>query len=226
MKQARIWSVLLFTCAALLFAACSASRTGTRQVNSPTSSSPASAYQSPSKQTSPLATFNGRVVSVEDGDTIMVLDDADRTYKIRLQGIDAPEGGQAFGNRSRQNLSKEVFDKQVVIEWSKREQYGRIVGKCCPYASDPVRLTLHKNPRKISSSGPRTSPVSTLSISPPPTPKVTTVRPGHPLLCGKGDAGEYLYLLRRSHANLNNGRGGRERQSVRINKSHYLGRCS
>jgi endonuclease YncB( thermonuclease family) len=58
-----------------------------------------------------------------------VLDDAQRSYKIRLAGIDAPEGGQAFGDRSRQNLSDEVFGKQVAIEWSKRDRYGRIVGK-------------------------------------------------------------------------------------------------
>jgi endonuclease YncB( thermonuclease family) len=80
-------------------------------------------------RSSPLATFSGRVVRIEDGDTISVLDDANRNYKIRLQGIDAPEGGQAFGDRSRQNLADEVFGKQVSVEWSKRDQYGRIVGK-------------------------------------------------------------------------------------------------
>jgi len=93
------------------------------------SSGTSSPYQSPSKQTSPLATFSGRVVSIEDGDAITILDAANREYRIRLQGIDAPEGGQAFGNRSRQNLSKEIYDKQVAIEWSKRDQYSRLVGK-------------------------------------------------------------------------------------------------
>jgi endonuclease YncB( thermonuclease family) len=129
MKQARSWSVLLFTWTALLFAACSGSRTGIRQTESPTSSSPSLAFQARPKQRSQIASFSGQVVGIEDGDTIMVLDDANRTYKIRLQGIDAPESGQAFGERSRQNLSEEVFDKQVAIEWSKRDRYGRIVGK-------------------------------------------------------------------------------------------------
>jgi endonuclease YncB( thermonuclease family) len=122
------WSNL-FTCGVLLLGSCSASHLGTRQINSPPSASPSSAKQSPYEQTSPSVTFNGRVVSVEDGDTIMVLDQANRMYKIRLQGIDAPEGGQAFGDRSRQNLSSEVFDKEVTIEWSKRDRYRRIVGK-------------------------------------------------------------------------------------------------
>jgi endonuclease YncB( thermonuclease family) len=59
-----------------------------------------------------------------------------RSYKIRLQGIDAPEGGQAFGDRSRQNLSDMIFGKQVEVEWSKRDRYGRIVGKVLHDGSD------------------------------------------------------------------------------------------
>jgi endonuclease YncB( thermonuclease family) len=126
MKEAKIW---FLATSALLFASCSTSSTSTRQVNAPRAARSPAGYESNSKQTSPLPTFSGRVVSIEDGDTIIVLDAANRTYKIRLQGIDAPEGGQAFGNRSRQNLTDEVFGKEVAIEWSKRDRYGRIVGK-------------------------------------------------------------------------------------------------
>ena len=125
MKTSDVRLMLLSAFAALLFASCSPSPPTTRQVNSATPSRP-SGYETHS---SPLATFSGRVVRIEDGDTISVLDDANRNYKIRLQGIDAPEGGQAFGDRSRQNLADEVFGKQVSVEWSKRDQYGRIVGK-------------------------------------------------------------------------------------------------
>ena len=46
-----------------------------------------------------------------------------------LAGIDAPEGGQAFGNTSRQTLSDEVFGKDVTVEWYKLDRYGRMVGK-------------------------------------------------------------------------------------------------
>ncbi len=74
------------------------------------------------------ATITGRVVGVSDGDTITVLD-ADRTqYKIRLAGIDAPESKQAFGSRSKQNLSDLVFGKDVAVEWDKRDRYQRVVG--------------------------------------------------------------------------------------------------
>jgi len=46
-----------------------------------------------------------RVVALSDGDTITILDTAKVQHKIRLAGIDAPEKGQAFGERSKQNLS-------------------------------------------------------------------------------------------------------------------------
>ncbi len=74
------------------------------------------------------ATITGRVVGVSDGDTITVLD-ADRTqHKIRLAGIDAPESKQAFGSRSKQNLSDLVFGKDVAVEWDKRDRYQRTLG--------------------------------------------------------------------------------------------------
>lgn len=50
-------------------------------------------------------------------------------HKIRLAGIDAPELKQAFGTRSKQNLSGLVFGKEVAVEWVKRDRYKRIVGK-------------------------------------------------------------------------------------------------
>ena len=72
------------------------------------------------------AELTGRVVKVQDGDTITILD-ANRTqHKIRLAGIDAPESHQAFGTRSRQNLAGMVFGKDVLVEWNKYEwtKYG------------------------------------------------------------------------------------------------------
>ena len=73
-------------------------------------------------------TLSGRVVAVHDGDTITVLDINQTQYKIRLAGIDAPELGQAFGNPSKQNLSKWVYNRQVIVDWKKRDRYGRTVG--------------------------------------------------------------------------------------------------
>src|SRR5687768_14921235 len=52
-----------------------------------------------------LADFTGRVVKVSDGDTLTVL--VNKTQiRVRLDAIDAPELGQAFGKRSRQSLAQ------------------------------------------------------------------------------------------------------------------------
>ena len=73
--------------------------------------------------------LTGHVVGVTDGDTITVLDAAKVQHKIRVAGIDAPEKKQAFGQVSKENLSRLVFEKEVDIEWTKLDRYKRIVGK-------------------------------------------------------------------------------------------------
>ncbi len=73
--------------------------------------------------------LSGRVVAVADGDTITVLDSSNRQHKVRLSGIDAPEKAQPFGNKSKQHLAQLIYDKAVIVEWTKRDRYGRIVGK-------------------------------------------------------------------------------------------------
>lgn len=74
-------------------------------------------------------TLQGRVVGVTDGDTVKVLDASNTQWKIRLMGIDAPEKKQAFGARSKANLSDLVYGKTVTVEYSKTDRYGRTVGK-------------------------------------------------------------------------------------------------
>lgn len=74
-------------------------------------------------------TLQGRVVAVTDGDTVTVLDADNTQFKIRLMGIDAPEKKQAFGSKSKESLSSLVFNKQVTIEYSKHDRYGRTIGK-------------------------------------------------------------------------------------------------
>ena len=71
----------------------------------------------------------GKIVGVADGDTLTVLDALKHQHKIRLSGIDAPESGQAFGNRSKQALSDCAFGKQATVEGDKTDRYGRTVGR-------------------------------------------------------------------------------------------------
>src|SRR5262245_19081558 len=71
----------------------------------------------------------GRVVGVQDGDTITLLGSSNANHRIGLLGIDAPESGQEFCTQSKQNLSEAIFNKVVTIEWSKHDRYRRIGGK-------------------------------------------------------------------------------------------------
>ena len=74
------------------------------------------------------AELRGRVVKVADGDTLTILGPDNTQYKIRLNGIDAPEKSQAFGQKSKERLSSLVFNRDVVVKWKSKDKYGRILG--------------------------------------------------------------------------------------------------
>jgi endonuclease YncB( thermonuclease family) len=73
--------------------------------------------------------FTGKVVSVQDGDTLHVLDDAKHEHTIRLDGIDAPERKQAFGTVARDRLAEITKGKPVTVQAGKRDKYGRTVAR-------------------------------------------------------------------------------------------------
>ena len=66
---------------------------------------------------------------VTDGDTLVVLDATKIQHKICLQGIDAPERGQAFGTKSKEHLSELVAGKTVVVDYNDYDRYQRVLGK-------------------------------------------------------------------------------------------------
>lgn len=72
------------------------------------------------------ARFAAKVVGVVDGDTITVLRDQ-QPIRIRLDGIDCPEGGQAFSNRAKEFTSDLVFGQEVTLEPHDVDRYGRTV---------------------------------------------------------------------------------------------------
>lgn len=74
--------------------------------------------------------LHGKVIRVADGDTLTILVEPIKLdLPIRLSGIDAPEKGMPYGQASKKSLSDLAFGKQVVIEWGKKDKYGRLVGK-------------------------------------------------------------------------------------------------
>lgn len=82
----------------------------------------------------------GKVTGVADGDSLYVLDAQQRAYRVRLLGIDAPEHGQAFGKSAKQALKQHIHKQPVRIEWKKRDQYGRLLGKITTANGEDVAL--------------------------------------------------------------------------------------
>lgn len=72
--------------------------------------------------------IRGDVIGISDGDTISVLDSKKRTYKIRLDQIDAPEARMPYGFASKKHLSDLIYKKQVTVELHQKDVYNRFVG--------------------------------------------------------------------------------------------------
>lgn len=67
------------------------------------------------------------VVGVKDGDSIEVLDSNKQTNIIRLSHVDCPEYGQPFFKAAKRFTSDFCFNKQVVLEQTDVDRYGRLV---------------------------------------------------------------------------------------------------
>lgn len=72
-------------------------------------------------------TIEGKAIKVTDGDSITILDSENMQYSIRVNGIDAPEKAQQWGDRARQNMVRLVAGKAVTAECHKNDYFGRPV---------------------------------------------------------------------------------------------------
>lgn len=77
----------------------------------------------------PPAAVPVRVLTVHDGDSLLVRDAHGRTYGVRLAGIDAPERMQAHAEASRSALQALMHGREVRLEALKIDFYGRTVGR-------------------------------------------------------------------------------------------------
>lgn len=79
--------------------------------------------------------FFGRVVSVTDGDTIAVMNGG-RAETVRLEGVDCPERKQPFSAQAKKATSDLVFGKDVVVEVTGKDRYGRTLGRVSVNGTD------------------------------------------------------------------------------------------
>ena len=76
-----------------------------------------------------LKTKKGEVISVKDGDTLILKDKRDKLYKVRLADIDAPEIGQPFGRPAKRLLEDLALEKIVRVNYTQVDKYGRLIGE-------------------------------------------------------------------------------------------------
>ena len=73
-------------------------------------------------------TLAGTVVSVIDGDTLVVQDAAKKRHVVRLADIDAPERNQPFFVESARSLASLCHRKSAQVEWSDRDTRKHPIG--------------------------------------------------------------------------------------------------
>jgi len=76
-----------------------------------------------------LCQMTGKVVSITDGDTLIVRESPTKSITVRLVHIDAPERGQAFGTRARQALGELTYGKEAEVVGISKDRYGRTLGE-------------------------------------------------------------------------------------------------
>jgi len=71
--------------------------------------------------------YFGKVISIIDGDTYDVLIQGNKTIRVRMEGIDAPEKGMPFYRVSKKYLSDLCFNKTVTLLVTGADRYDRII---------------------------------------------------------------------------------------------------
>lgn len=115
-----------------------------------------------------LADWSGRVVWVQDGDSLIILQGGEKRT-IRLQGIDSPEKGQPFAREATQTAIQLAKNRQVTVKEKEKDRYSRIVAQVflpdgrnlshvmvekgmawrhIYYAKDPRLITLERQARQ------------------------------------------------------------------------------
>jgi endonuclease YncB( thermonuclease family) len=75
------------------------------------------------------AIFRATLHKVWDGDTIDVVDERGREFRIRLSGIDAPERDQPFGQLSGESLRRLLSAGPLIVDAVSVDRYQRVLAK-------------------------------------------------------------------------------------------------
>jgi endonuclease YncB( thermonuclease family) len=81
--------------------------------------------------------FMGKVVRVIDGDSIAVMHGG-KAEQVRLNGVDCPEKGQAYGKRVKQVTSALAFGQNVTVD---TKTMDRMAGRWLKLLCQAVRAS-------------------------------------------------------------------------------------
>lgn len=68
---------------------------------------------------------SGKVIAIIDGDTYDILMEGNKTVRVRMEGIDAPEKGMPFYSIAKKYLGELCFKKNVRLEIHDTDSRGR-----------------------------------------------------------------------------------------------------
>lgn len=77
-----------------------------------------------------LQTVTGKVARIIDGDSLRIVSDDDgQDVEVQLEGTDAPEFKQDYGQEATEVLKELIdTDKKIRVTWRTADNYGRILG--------------------------------------------------------------------------------------------------
>jgi hypothetical protein len=77
---------------------------------------------------SPMKTMAGKVVHVDDADTVTIEDAEGEKHEIRFKGVNADEKNQNLGSVGTKKLKEMIAGKHVTVEWQTKGHFGRTIG--------------------------------------------------------------------------------------------------
>ena len=82
---------------------------------------------SPKSEEQQLSGEEYRLSYASDGDSFELVDAKDRKLRVRLYGVDAPEGRQSYGSKSRSHLMKLMQGQKLLVRTMYKDDYKRSV---------------------------------------------------------------------------------------------------
>jgi micrococcal nuclease len=72
-------------------------------------------------------TLTAKVISIKDGDSVVVLDSLKNQITLRLAEVDCPEKNQPFGTKAKQFTSDQIYLKTIKYVVTDIDRYGRSI---------------------------------------------------------------------------------------------------